>query len=415
MATFEGTNTYDPEVTTSRKSLPDFIIYDNGMAYDQQERIVRSPDGAHFLLNYYTRDTKGNKKLWYNCLDKNFKSEWAGVKDLPFPDLRSKVHQIALDNSGRILLLTYVFTCASEERMSDKQCHEMHLTAISAQGAKMKDMLIDKNFVSSARFCAMNDGKIMLGVRYGALTGEPGVLLQIDTAITKLKPTPLVDQRVATIRKVKLTTFGAPATDPKKKTTATRATAKVPDEVVDVLPAWDGGALLIEEFHDPEMQVSIGDGVAMRHLNGALRATYVDAHDSIRWQQTVDRSFMTTAGEPYESIGYALNDEGLLLFFNNTPGGLAAIIAPAEPEDDSKKKDKKDKAPMAEPSALHAAMISRDGKVIAEKSIALPPTGFTECPMSLVTNADHSAAWISAFDRDKSHTYIEVDTRALVK
>ena len=130
------------------------------------------------------------------------------MPDLPFPDLRSKVHQIALDNSGRILLLTYVFTCASEERMSDKQCHEMHLTAISAQGAKMKDMLVDKNFVSSARFCAMNDGKIMLGVRYGALTGEPGVLLQIDTAITKLKPTPLVDQRVATIRKVKLTTFG---------------------------------------------------------------------------------------------------------------------------------------------------------------------------------------------------------------
>ncbi len=414
VATFDQPFTFDPEIAISRKSLPDLIIYDNGAAYDHTDRVAVSPDGSHYLIDYCTRDTKGNKKFWYAVLNKDFTAAWSGVKDLPFPDSRSKIHQVMLDNNGRIILLTYVFTCASPEQMSDKQCHEMHLTVLDRKGEKMKDMLVDKDFVSSARACVLSDGGLMLGVRYGALTGQAGELLRIDTAITKLKNTPLVDQRVPAIHKVKLTTFGSPDADPKKKTSASRATAKTPDEIVDVLPAWDGGALLIEEFHDPEMQINVGDAIAMRHLNGAIRATYVDAHDSIRWQQTVDRAFMTTAGEAFESIGYSLNNDGLLIAYNTTPGGLAAINAPAEVEGDAKK-SKKDKTPVAEPSALHVAMIGRDGKMILDKSVMIPPKGFTECPMSLVTNADHSAAWISSFDRDKSHNYLEVDPAVLVK
>ena len=145
--------------------------------------------------------------------------------------------------------------------------------------------------------------------------------------MAKLKATPVVDQRVPAIRRAKLSTFGLPDDGSGKKPTGSRA-AKVPDEVIELLPAW-GGTLLIEGFRDQDMQVPFGDAMAIRTLHGAIRATWLDNTDSVRWQRTVDRAFMTTAGEAYGSAAFQLLPEGLLLAFNTTPGGIPAWFASA--------------------------------------------------------------------------------------
>ncbi len=411
VTTFDQQCVFDPGNTTCKKTLPDLILYDNGAAYDQSDRIVRSPDGAHYLVNYYTHEQKGSKKFWYACLDKDFNLEWSGMKDLSFPDLNSDVHQIEIDNSGRILLLTYVFACATPDRASDKMCHETHLTILSDQGTRMKDLLIDKDFVSSLRIMPRDDGKVMIALRYGALTGQPGMLLSLDTAITKLKATPLVDQRVAAIRKTKLTVFGMPAVEQGKKAPVSRQ-AKVPDEIIDLLPAGDG-TLLIEGFRDPEMEVSKGDGTAIRQLHGALRVTCFDAKDSIRWQRVVDRSFMSTAGEAYGCAAFALTPAGLVLVYNNTPGGMPAINNAYADTGDGKKK--KDKTEPAEASELKLAVIAADGSLKSEGSIATMDKNFTLCPPTLVISTDGSKAWIKGFDRGSQHAYVEFDPRAVVK
>ncbi len=58
----------------------------------------------------------------------------------------------------------------------------------------------------------------------------------------------------------------------------------------------------------------MGDATAIRTLHGAIRATWLDATDSIRWQQTVDRAFMTTSGESYGSAGRYVSIHGTLTF-----------------------------------------------------------------------------------------------------
>lgn len=403
---------FDPSVTTCKKTLPDLILFDNGAAYDQSDRLIASPDGQHFLLNHYTHDEKGNKKFWYACADKDFNLLWQGEKELPFPDVNSDVHQIALDNSGRILLLTYVFTCSDPSRASDKMCHETHLTVISAEGMRMKDLLVDKDFVSSARIIPKDNGQILVALRYGALTGQPGVLLSMDTAITRLKPTPLVDQRVPAIRKSKLTAFGMPAVEQGKKSPGATRQQKVPDEIVELLPAWNG-TVLIEGFRDPEMQVPKGEDIAIRQLHGMLRVSFFDTKDSLRWQRTVDRSFMSTAGEAYGCAAFRLLPQGLVLIYNSTPGGLPAINSAYAEEDGDKKK--KDKAPTVEASELHAAIVSSDGKVAGEGSIALPEKGYTFCPMTALIASDGANVWVKGYDRGTQHMYLEFDPRSVLK
>lgn len=396
--------TFDPGTTTCRKTLPDLILFDNGAFYDQQERLVRSPNGQHYLVNYYTHDKKGNKKFWYICLDKELRPEWSGEKELPFEDVNSDVHEISIDDDGRILVLTYVFTCGTPDRASDKLCHEVHLTLLSDQGVHMKDLLLDKDFVSSARILPRPGGRVLMAMRYGALTGEAGALIALDSAVTKLKPTPLVDQRVPVVHKTKLTPFGMPATDNTKKPAGGSRNAKVPDEVVELLPAWDGGVLLVEGFRDPEMQVPMGDATAIRQLHGALRVSYLDARDSVRWQTTVDRLFLTTAGEAYGSAGLAVAPNGILLVFNTTPGGLTAINASyAGLADEGKKKSKE---VIVEPSELHAAWIDKDGKLASNSTLATPSERFTYCPMTLVTDAAVDNAWLKGYDRGTQHRYV---------
>lgn len=412
VATFPHPCPFDPGITTCKKTLPDLILFDNGAAYDQSERLVASPDGTHFLINHYTHDEKGNKKFWYACLDQDLNVQWQGEKELPFPDVNSDVHGIMLDNSGRILLLTYVFTCSDPSRASDKMCHETHLTVIANEGMRMKDLLVDKDFVSSARILPKDDGRILIALRYGALTGQPGALVGVDTAITKLKATPLVDQRVPTVHKSKLTVFGEPSVDQGKKPAGASRQQKVPDEIIDLVPAW-GGTLLIEGFRDPEMQVPMGDAIAIRQLHGALRVSFFDAKDSLRWQRTIDRTFMSTAGEAYGCAAFRVLPQGLLLLYNNTPGGLPAVNAAYADEGDGKKK--KDKAPTVEASELRAALVSADGKLAGEGLIAEPQKGFTLCPMTALTTSDGAGAWVKAYDRGAQHMYVRFDPREVVK
>jgi hypothetical protein len=407
VATFEHPCVFDPQNTTCRKTLPDLILFDSGASYDQSERIVASPDGQHYLVNHYTSEEKGKKRFWFACLDKSFQKEWSGMAEMPFEDLNSDIHQIILDNSGRIILLTYNFPCGDQGRAGDKLCHETHLTVIKDQGAHVKDLLLEKDFVSSARIMPKDNGKLLIAMRYGALTGQPGFLVSIDTMMAKLKPTPVVDQRVPAIRKTKLTTFGMPDDGSGKKPSGTRA-SKVPDEIIDLIPAWNGGTLLIEGFRDQDLQVQLGDATVIRTLHGAVRATYFDATDSIRWQQTVDRTFMTTAGESYGSAAFKLLPEGLLLAYNNTPGGLDAINNSYA--DASGKK--KDKAP-AEKSELKLALIPSNGTAPKDRSVGKPEGDFTICPMTMVRSRAGDKLWIKAYDRGTQHQFVEVDPRVL--
>ena len=403
---FEHPNVFDPHNTTCRKTLPDLILFDSGAAYDQGDRLVPSPDGQHFLLNHYTTQEKGNKRFWFACLDKTFKPQWSGMVELPFEDVNSDIHQIALDDRGRILLLTYLF-CGDPARQGDKLCHETHLTVISGQGAKVKDLLLDKDFVSSARILPKADGKLLVALRYGALTGIPGTVLSIDTAMAKLKATPVVDQRVPAIRKTKLSTFGLPDDGSGKKPSGTRA-QKVPDEVIELMPAWNGGTLLLEGFRDQDLEVQLGEAIAMRTLHGAIRATYLDAKDSIRWQQVVDRAFMTTSGEAYGSAAFKLLEDGLLLAYNNTPGGIEAINT-SYAEASGKKKEK----PPVEKSELKLALIPANGGAPKERSVGRPEGDFTLCPMTMVRARSGDKLWMKAFDRGTQHRFYEVDPRVL--
>lgn len=409
VATFDHPTPFDPSTTTCRKTLPDLILFDSGAAYDQTDRLVASPDGKHYLVNHYTHQEKGQKKFWFACLDQDMNAEWSGMAELPYEDVQSDVHQITLTNDGRIVLLTYVFKCADQEQAGDKMCHEMHITFLRSQGKSVKDLLLDKDFVSSARVLPKDNGQLMVAVRYGSLTGLPGLVLTIDSAISKLKNTPLVDQRVASIRKTKLTTFGVPEVEAGKKVTGNRAT-KVPDEVIELMPAWNNGHLLLEGFRDKDLQVTMGDAIAIRTLHGALRATYFDDRDSIRWQRTVDRAFMSTAGEAYGSAAFKLTADGLLLVYNHTPGGLNAINASYADAGDAGKK-KKDRSPVVEASELHMAFIPSDGKNPEPRSLGRPTNGFTLCPMTMVTGRAGDKAWIKSYDEGTQHQFVELPLR----
>ncbi len=405
VAAFEHPNVFDPGNTTCRKTLPDLILFDSGASYDQSDRIIPSPDGKHYLVNHYTTAEKGQKKFWFACLDQSFQKEWGGSMELPFEDLNSDIHEIILDNNGRIILLTYLF-CGEPARQGDKLCHETHLTVLKDQGTRMKDLLLDKDFVSSARVMPKDDGRILVAMRYGALTGIPGAIVSIDTAMAKLKTTPVVDQRVPAIRKTKLTTFGMPDDGSGKKATGSRA-AKVPNEIVELLPAWNG-TLLLECFRDQDLQVQLGEATAIRTLHGAVRATWLDATDSIRWQQTVDRAFMTTAGEPYGCAAFKVLPEGLLLAYNTTPGGLEAINN-SYAEASGKKKEK----PPVEKSQLKLAMIPSKGGAPKEKSVGAPEGDFTICPMTMVRSRAGDKIWMKGYDRGSQHQFFELDPRVL--
>ncbi|HRH68757.1 MAG TPA: hypothetical protein PLB89_04545 [Flavobacteriales bacterium] len=393
------------------RSLPDPILFNKGLSYAQSERIIASPDGQHFLLNNFTLDEKGNKRFWCAYLDRNFKELWSGTKELPYMDLRSRIHQISLANDGTVHLLTYLYRCETEEQVSDKMCHEIHLTTITEDGKTVKDLLVDKDFVSTARMCERDGGKVSMAIRYGSLTGQPGVVMTFDPADPKLKTTPLVDQRLASIHKTKLLAYGS--IEPGAKKTTTSRTAKVPNDVVDLMPAWDGGLVLVETFLETAFEIPMGEAIAMRRLAGDVRTSYIASNDSIKWQHINERAFMTTAGQAYEGVEIHLTDQGLSLLYDHTPKGLDAINvsgqAPVD-ENEGKGKGKKDKiGSPAEAGVLKAVTLDTQGKVVAEGTALMHPDGYIPCPTGSIPGNTGRVFLVKCFDRQTTYGYALID------
>ncbi len=398
IASFGSAWAADPATALARRTLPDPILFSLGLTSAHNERLITSPNGELHLLNMYGTKGKGPKQLWMSCLDRDLNEQWNAVATLPWTAEQGRIHQLQLTDDGRLHLLTYVYRCSSPEQMGEKNCHELHFTTISDQGRTVKDVLVDKDFVSTARFAVRKDGRITLALRYGPLTGIPGQVITFDPNDPKLKPTPLVDQRLAGMRKVKLTPFGSVDGDPDKPV-STRA--KLPDEVVTLLPAWNNGSLLVELFVENEFQLPVGDAVAMRHFCGMLRATYLDATDTVRWQRTIDRAYLTTAGQAYETAGIRLDDEGLTLLYGHTPKGLAGMLASVSGKDGS--------SPLPEPGVLKAMRIDPTGQLVRQGTAWMPEDDLAACPMTAVFDRDGAHALLKAYDRGTGYRYVLVD------
>lgn len=403
ITSFEPPYSTDPTHTLARRPQPDPILFSMGLAYAQDERIIRSSDG-HYLLNHYTHNGKGNKRLYFACLGSDLGVQWSGSAELPYLDVNSAIHQISLADDGTIHLLTYVFPCKGEEKVSDKLCHEIHFTTISEQGKTVKDILLEKDFVASARFCEREGGRVALALRYGSLTGQPGVVATFDPADPKLKPTPLLDQRLPSIRKSKLMAYGNMEPGDKKPVSRT---AKLPDEIVDILPAWDGGLLVVETYLDNAYQLPMGEMIAIRRLSGPVRVSYVAANDSIKWQKELDRAFMTTAGQAYETVSIAMDGSGVTLAYDHTPRGMAGILASGNVPPDDEKKGKMEGP--AEPGVMKIARLDRGGAVVAEGTALSNEGGMLPCPMSLLLDGTGQRALVKSHDRGTTYTFSAID------
>ena len=404
LAAFDLNYVNDPAFTMVSRPLPDPILFTRGLAYVQKERLIASPDGKRYLLNHFTNEAKGDKQFHFAVLDKDFTVLSTGSATLPYEDAKSSIHQILFSNEEVVRLLTYVFQCKSEEQLGDKNCHELHLTTVEDGGKTVSDILVEKNFISSARFCERGGDRLAIALRYGSLTGTPGVVLTFDPKDPKLKPTPLATQRLPSIHKAKLMAYGDPAADPKK--TVSR-TAKVPNEIVDLAPAWDGGLLVLETFLENMFQLPMGEAIAIRHLNGPVRATYVQANDSIGWQTVVDRALMTTAGQLYEGCSWTTTDKGPLVFLGQTPRGFEAIMR-AGIEAGTQKG-----ALPAEPQVLRAALLSRTGEVLANGLVLGMEETFIPSPNVAVFEGDGTRALVKSYDRGNQYRFTVVDLAKL--
>ena len=411
IASFEQLYTNDPSNTLMRRPLPDPILFSMGLSYAQEERLIPSTDGAHYLLNHYTNNGKGSKRFFFACLGSGMNVLWSGSAELPYEDVKSSIHQISMTDDGVIHLLTYVFNCNKDEQLGDKNCHELHLTTISEEGKTVKDVLLEKDFVSSARLCERSGGRVALAIRYGALTGQPGVVMTFDPTDPKLKPTPLVDQRLPSIHKAKLLAYGN--MDPGEKKTTISRTAKLPDDIVDLLPAWDGGLLVVETYLDNAYMIPMGEAIAMRRLCGPIRLSYVATNDSIRWQQEVDRAFMTTAGQAYETVGVAMSGSGVTLTYDHTPRGMANILASGNTPPDDEKKGKLEGP--AEAGVLKATVIDRQGALVSEGTALMNEGGFLPCPLGVLFDGTGQRALVKSYDRGTGYSFTTIDLTKLGK
>jgi len=391
----------DPANTMAVRPLPNPILFTRGLAFAQRERLIASPDGQHYLLNHYTHNGKGNKQMALAWLDKDFTVLWQETVELPYEDAKSSIHQIVVSNDGTVRLLTYLFNCKSEESMGDKNCHELHLTTIAENGKAVSDLLIEKDFVSSARLVIREKGAISIALRYGALTGQPGVVVTFDPTDPKLKPTPIATQRLPSIRKAKLMAFGDPTADPRKPVART---AKVPDEIVDLFVAPDGGLLVTETFLQNDFMLPVGDALAMRHLSGPVRLSHVQVNDSIGWQRVIDRALMTTAGQAYEGSVVVPMEGNLLLLHGHTPRGYEAILRAG-----GEAAGTKEQRP-AEPQVLKAVIVStKDGAMQREGTALMMDEGFVPCPMGVVLEWGGTKALVKSFDRGTQYRFSVID------
>ncbi|MCW5899322.1 MAG: hypothetical protein KIT10_08625 [Flavobacteriales bacterium] len=404
LATFELPYANDPSNTMVARPLPDPILFTRGLAYAQQERLVSSPDGKLHLLSHHSHKGKGNKRFAFACLDSDLRVQWEGAVELPFADNKSTIHQIAVDDGGTIHVLTYLFQCKSEEQLGDKNCHELHLSVISAQGREARHVLLEKGFVSSARILPRGDGRIAMALRYGALTGLPGMIVQFDLKEPKLKPTPITAQRLPSIRKTKLMAFGDPAADPRKPLPRT---AKVANDIVALWAVPDGGLHVVETFLDPMFQLQMADAIAIRHLSGHVRMGHVGTNDSITWQRESPRALLTTAGPQYHGTVAMRRPEGTWLFHGQTPKGYEAILR-AGSEGASGRGD----AP-AEPQVLRAALIDDSGKPVREGTALLMTDDFVPCPMGMLLEPDGMRALVKLYDRGTGYRFALVDLARL--
>lgn len=400
VASFDMPYANDPANTMAARPLPNPILFTRGLAYAQNERLVRAADGQHMLLNHYTHNGKGNKRIALAYLDNDFTVLWQNTIELPYEDAKSSIHQILLGDDGTVRLLTYVFQCKSEEQLGDKNCHELHLTTITEGGKAVSDVLIDKDFVSSARILERDKGKVAVAIRYGSLTGQPGIVMTFDPADPKLKPTPIVSQRLPSIRKAKLMAYGDPAADPRRPPSRT---AKVPDEIVDLFAAPDGGLLVVETFLEYNFPLPMGDMIAMRHLSGPVRVSHVQPNDSLGWQKVVERALMTTAGQPYEgSVAVAMEDR-MLLLHGQTPRGYEAILRAGNDAAGTKEPRP------AEPQVLKAVFMGLKGEVLREGTALLMEDGFVPCPMGVLLDWGGSKALVKSYDRGTQYRFSLID------
>ena len=403
----------DPANTLPYRPQPDPILFSQGLQYALNERIVAAADGEHYLINTFTTNGKGNKRFWYSYLDKEFTELWSGTAELPYPDEPSRIHQISLANDGTIHLMTYVFPCGAEERKADKLCHEVHLTTLTDRGKTVSDVLVDKDFVSSARMCERAEGRVSMAIRYGSLTGQPGVVVTFDPADPKLKTTPVVDQRIPSIHKTKLMAYGAIETGAKKTTTSRNA--KVPDEIVALLPGWNDGLVVVETFLETNYQIPMGDAIFIRRLAGDIRTSLIGTNDTIQWQHIAERAFMTTAGQSYDGVNVHLHDKGLTLLYDHTPRGLATIDRSGEvdaPEGEGKK-GKKDKAMApAESGVLRATTLDPRGNVVASGTALIHPDGLMPCPLGAVPGSDGTYI-VKTFDRSTGYGFVRINALAV--
>lgn len=405
----------DPTNSLAYRPQPDPILFSKGLQYAHTERIIAAPDGEHFLLNNHTTDTKGNKQIWLAYLDKEFTELWSATATLPYSDIQSRIHQISLSNDGAVHLLTYVFPCETEAQKADKLCHELHLTTLTDRGKTIKDMLVEKDFVSSARLCERDGGRLSIALRYGSLTGQPGMVLTFDPLDPKIKPTPLVDQRIASIKKTKLMAYGSIEVGAKKGTVS--RTAKVPNEVVDLIAAWDG-LILVETFLETALEVPVGEAIAIRRMGGDVRTSYIAANDSIKWQHIAERAFMTTAGQSYDGVDVHLSANGLTLLYDHTPKGLDAILqsgnTPVTEGEEKKGKKEKIAAP-AESGVLKAITLDPRGTVVAEGTALIHPDGFMPCPFGSLESASGKVYIVKTFDRKNSYSFALIDASLVGK
>lgn len=405
IASFELPHTNDPSHTMVVRPLPDPILFTRGMAFAQHERLISSPDGKTHLLSLHSHGGKGNKRFAFACLDDGFKVLWQGAVELPYADASSTIHQIHLGPDGTIHLLTYLFPCKPDQ-MGDKNCHEMHLTTIADQGKAVKDQLVEKGFVSSARMLGRDKGRLAIALRYGALTGIPGVVLSFDHTDPKLKPTAIASQRLPSIRKTRLPAFGDPTADPRKPLPRT---AKVPDEVVALLPANDGGMIVVETFLDHAFQLPMGEAIAIRQLSGNIRVSHIQTNDSIGRQHELPRSLMTTAGLTYQGSNVQVNGEGVLIFHNHTPRGYEAILQAGNQAGADKSL-----AP-AEPQVLRAASIGSTGELLQQGTALIGENDFVPCPSGILLEPGGERALVKLYDRGTGYRFALLDLGKLGK
>ncbi|MBK6756091.1 MAG: hypothetical protein IPG69_21495 [Flavobacteriales bacterium] len=124
-ASFDNAYTVDAATSLGRRPQPDPILFSLGLTSAHQERLVRSPDGQHYLLNMYSHGGKDAKRIWCVYMDAQLNEVWSTTLEFPFADDRSRVLRDLVGGQWERFILSYAFRCDGQEKMGDKMCHEI--------------------------------------------------------------------------------------------------------------------------------------------------------------------------------------------------------------------------------------------------------------------------------------------------